>query len=403
MFGFTNSRTSGPNKWYANSLALFCLVLSYGASSTMLFRDFGGLQVNGAAILAMGIGLAGQTAIALWCLLLSRQRNIPTWSSNPLNVTLAALHRGRCTRQPGRCMVSVHQRHQKHVTGSYSLEQQGSIWGARPSARFVMVALWVLAITAIIWPIATFVIAIQYGHFDAWSPFNWDEPGREGGGGSENAISLPISSLGGAAQATVCVLFLCLVQSLQTLGLHGAELLVNVTRDESTWCEAYSSKRRAAKGARVRADPLLSAASSWENATLFFAKSVVHWIIGQSITQKSQDLALDSYTFTIDIRYSRLVIYAVVAVILAGFATFLAFRRREGGLPATMGHLPTLANLIDDWQTDDKGRLWWGDKSPVNLAARAGPTSAGPVVRHAGTSSDKKLVGLVHEHCLYAG
>lgn len=84
--------------------------------------------------------------------------------------------------------------------------------------------------------------------------------------------------------------------------------------------------------------------------------------------------------------YPRLIVYA--------FATFLAVRRPRGCRPATLGCLQTLGDLIDDWRTEEKGQCWWGDKTPV--------VDEMPVLRQAGISPDKTVLGPISPKSLYA-
>jgi hypothetical protein len=90
---------------------------------------------------------------------------------------------------------------------------------------------------------------------------------------------------------------------------------------------------------------------------LFIAKEVMHWIIGRSVLPSIglEDNG-DSYTsyqngFQFDMVYSRLIIYAILAILLAVFATYLASQKTRGCQPATFGHLQTLADLVNDWET----------------------------------------------------
>lgn len=111
------------------------------------------------------------------------------------------------------------------------------------------------------------------------------------------------------------------------------------------------------------------------------------------------------YAYCIAMTYPKLLAYALLAVRLAAFSTFLALKRYKGCLPATLGpvRLPTLANLVDDWRTNDKGKMWWGDKTPENRMEGAGTAGSSSTAKHAGTSPDKALVGPIHEDCPYAG
>ncbi|KAJ5688769.1 hypothetical protein N7462_003161 [Penicillium macrosclerotiorum] len=208
----------------------------------------------------------------------------------------------------------------------------------------------------------------------------------------------PIFSTG--AQAVLCLLFVSLIQGIQTIALHCLELLVNLSRDEGIWRLAYSETKKA-PGAQLATNPFRAAVSSWENILLFIAKALVHWIIGQSLipsvgveqfqnfefiaSTSIEDLKSLSFKhgFQCDMVYSRLILYAVLAILVAILATILALRRPRGHQPTALGHLQTLVDLIDDWKSDKNGRIWWGDKSQQETDK----------VRHAGTSWDKTLLG----------
>jgi hypothetical protein len=106
-------------------------------------------------------------------------------------------------------------------------------------------------------------------------------------------------------------------------------------------------------------------------------------IVVSSLSTPVEDLPF-KYGFQFEMVYSRLIVYAILAVLVAAFGTYLALKRPRGCQPATLGHLQTLVDLIDDWKTDQDGRMWWGDKSQLELEAE---------VRHAGTCSDKTVLG----------
>lgn len=216
------------------------------------------------------------------------------------------------------------------------------------------------------------------------------------------------------------MLFICLSQGCQSIGLHCVELLVDLSRDESTWRGTYNDDQKAAAGARLQTNQILAALSCWESIVLFFAKALLHSVLGLAMMPEVIESSLDAgcnsqeggcshYTIDITMSYSRLFVYAALTALLASFTTFMAFRKRKGYLPATTGHLPTIANLVDDWQTDDKGRLWWGDKFPSESEmdsadmASCSYTVRQSLSRHAGTSPAKSLVGPIRAGYLYAG
>jgi hypothetical protein len=130
-----------------------------------------------------------------------------------------------------------------------------------------------------------------------------------------------------------------------TLALHCAELLVNLSRDEGIFRMAITPK-----GTDPRYNSILAAFTSWQTITLFAFKAAVHWLFGLSI---NNDFKLGVNMYPPQIFY-----FTGFALMVAIFATYVSLRRPDGPLPATFGHLQTMADLIDDW--DD--RMFWGHK-----------------------------------------
>ncbi|KAJ5232558.1 hypothetical protein N7468_005514 [Penicillium chermesinum] len=83
-----------------------------------------------------------------------------------------------------------------------------------------------------------------------------------------------------------------------------------------------------------------------------------------------------------------------MAIVVASLGTYLALKRPRGCQPATLGHLQTIVDLIDDWATDQSGRMWWGDKPVAQLEDNQ--------ARHAGTCWDKAVLGPI-QNTKYAG
>ncbi|KAF5632606.1 hypothetical protein F25303_9337 [Fusarium sp. NRRL 25303] len=212
-------------------------------------------------------------------------------------------------------------------------------------------------------------------------------------------------------QVFLGLLFLSTIQATQSVALHCTELLVNISRDEKMWRNAYSNSRKNGKGSKgslLASDSLKNAIRSWEYIILSLLKSVLHWSVGQAIqpafqldlpddistidpSSINQELTVAGVTFYMI--YPRLLLYAVLAILLASFASFLALRKRSGPQPATMGHLQTIADLVDDWTPSENGRIYWGDKGENSTS----------LVRHAGTSFEPKALGRISPNSLYAG
>lgn len=181
---FTHARVSPPNHWPANVLSMASLVLCYGASSLVIVggepedrdRDIQcwdlGFQVeseytwvNATAFCALGVGLGVQATLAAWCLYLSTSTKgkvtgstVPSWDSDPLSATLAALHLGIITRRQGRAMLSVHQ-HDEPSGAAHPLPRPKSMWALRQrSIRVVLILVWTYAFLSIVAPILVVVL-----------------------------------------------------------------------------------------------------------------------------------------------------------------------------------------------------------------------------------------------------
>jgi hypothetical protein len=112
---------------------------------------------------------------------------------------------------------------------------------------------------------------------------------------------------------------------------------------------------------------------------LFFFKAVVHWMFGLAINLSFR-LGLDMYP-------PQIFYFSAFSAVTAIFGTYLAFRRPYGCLPATYGHIQTIADIIDDWAPC----MFWGHKDGQNVYQ----------VSYAGTST-KELPG-VYPNRLYGG
>jgi hypothetical protein len=393
---FTSARRSAPNRWPSNVLCIASLILCYAATSQLFIRGPVAGVINRMAIAALGFGLMGQAAVASWCLF-STLKETPTWSSNPLNNTLAWLSVANSGYVQGRCMMSVHQQ-TLPIQQSRPQKKQRSPFGIRHALKYVLIFVWSLAILALLWAVAILLVSRHSGRFNHWYVTSfWYVSLRENGANDVSLFMNPPGNsypkeIGSTVQIFCAILFTCAIQGAQTMGLHCVELLVNITRDEKAWRAATLPRDvpkggSKAKGAQLETLALKSAASSWENALLFSLKALLHWLLGQSLQPSFQILG-----FQFDMLYMRLFVFGIAAIILALFATYLALQTARGPQPATYGHLQTLANLVDDWRTGTEGCLWWGDK---------GLNTDG--TRHAGTSADLNSLGKIQMDAEYEG
>ncbi|RBA09072.1 hypothetical protein FPRO05_07352 [Fusarium proliferatum] len=423
---FTSSTKSGPNRWYTNIFGMICLVFCYGASSYLLLPlSDNDVFINGIALLILGLVLLGLAALSAWCLWTS-SNSVLTWSSNPLSNCLAAVQNGMVQRRNGRCMRSVHDR--KPASGQLCADvdtqpilprqKQENMYKLSRRIRRIICLLWVLAVLAIAWMFVIVGLNLAYAAESgehcppSTASLKWDISGS--GICTSNTAELSMSPSGQSPeywnkypllQVFLGLLFLSAIQAAQSVALHCTELLVNMSRDENIWRNAYSNSNKSgktAKGSLLASDSLRNAISSWEYIILSLFKSVLHWSVGQAVQPRfqidflddisdDQEMAVAGVTFSMV--YPRLLLYAVLAILLASFATFLALRKRSGPQPATMGHLQTIADLVDDWSPSENGRIYWGDKGEASISS----------VRHAGTSFEPRALGQISPKSLYAG
>jgi hypothetical protein len=411
---FTSARRNLLNRWYTNLIWIICLILCYASTSQIFthgFRgklsDFDSVFVNGIAVGFLAFALLGQAVIATLCMI-SRDKHIPSWSSNPLNNTLALRHHGLAHRA-GRCMIAAAEKGDSSGP-RVPQHQQKRLWSSSKAVRNIAMAVWALAILAIIWALVITLVSKNTASIngDPWAlTASWkpnDEPFLDSGvndislsmdpnGNNSGSISFPL-----ALQVFFGLLFTCAVQGLQTMGLHCVELLVNLWRDENVWRAAYRKSSSGKGGARIHTNSATSAITSGPYIVLFGAKAFLHWVLGQSLLASftffpdrgGYGTGYASYAF--DMVYIRIWVYALVATSLAVFTTFLALRQPGGCQPVTWGHFQTLSDLIDNWDFGDNGEFWWGDKGVNNNG-----------VRHAGTSGNRKAVAVIQMNARYAG
>ena len=327
------------------------------------------------ALIALGIGLGGNAAITTWQL---RSIDIPTWSSSPLDIAWASLSTCQRGREEHRCMASVHDSINISTPMKPKLHQR-HVWSAHRQVRSVFIYLWTLVILVLAWCGAIIASINTYSRkcsddsssrCGVFSGSSWSLlPDTEGATSlvqintvdKENDSNSSNENLGYFLAFVLVLGF----QSVLTMGLHCAELLVNLSRDEDTWREAYTTKGYAPKSA------LFTMLSSWKSALLLALKPIVHWVFGLGMTFY--------YGGGVFMRPPQLLYLSFTIITLATLGTAVCFIRPKGPQPATFGHIQTLINLIDVWSE----HMYWGHK---------GKGTAG--ICHAGTA-DVKLEQII--------
>ncbi|KAF7936940.1 hypothetical protein EAE99_002289 [Botrytis elliptica] len=268
---------------------------------------------------------------------------IPTWSSSPLDATFTCLEVSTTyplARSQRRCMKSAHDR---NTTSDpcFPKQQQGSLLTVHNDVKWVLGLMWAIVPLGLCW----FGVVLHMGYPDTLAQCSWNLLASV-----ENFLCVKYAMWtndGTSYQVHLAtILMVSAFQAPLTIGLHCAELLCNLSRDERIFRQATSSR-----GTNPRYNSISAALKSWE-MILFVFKAFIHWMFGLSVnSHMSRGLTM----FTIQIFYCT-----ICVLLLALFATYISLRRPCGPLPATYGHLQTIADLVDEWQGDSP--MFWGHK-----------------------------------------
>jgi len=388
LFSSTKLRTSVANTALVNLFNAVSLIICYaGVSQIFLDEDLvnddtSQLQssptgaINAYALLATGIGIGVQALIA--SMVLCAPKHILSWSSNPLNTTLACMSTGQLERRPGRSLLAVWalDLRSEGCTAVYS--HQCSLRQIDGSVRHIIRFLWCTTSLALIWAVIVLVISLLgLGGGDVLQG-----PTLTSGNVSIGLGIFALSS--GSYYATVGIgslILIAIIQAFVTMATHIAEVVVNRARDESVWRQAYAHD----KGTHFSTSSTKTAITSWQYLALSTMKPLVHWMFSLSV-QPSDSRSI----IVIKFGYLPEFLLFLLLVALAYLIMSIARSSLKGVQPASWGHLQTLADLVDDWGTADDKKLYWGDK---------GVREDG--VRFAGTSAVVGEVGKIRETALY--
>lgn len=290
------------------------------------------------SLLILGSRILVQAGLATWPFIMTK---IPTWSSSPLDATFTCLEVSttyQLARRRKRCMKSVHDR---NTTSDPCIpkQKQGSVLTVHRDVKWALGFIWAIVPLGLCWLGA--VLHFSDPQFLDGCPWDLLPAGEICG------MFIFWTSETGLQVRFAAILTVSAFQAPLTIGLHCAELLCNLSRDERILRQATSSK-----GTNPRYNSISAALKSWETILLFVFKASIHWMFGLSV---SSHLTPEIMMFTIQILYCT-----VCALLLALFATCISLRRPSGPLPATYGHLQTIADLVDEWQGDSP--MFWGHK-----------------------------------------
>ncbi|CAP70530.1 uncharacterized protein PODANS_3_5960 [Podospora anserina S mat+] len=371
----TFSKKSPPNGYIPNFLYLFGIILAYGATSVIFLSlnpelarllgksyeitDTRGVHLNGIALIILGCGFLLQAAVTNWALAGTK---IPTWSSNPLIIANTCMNHDtehyQVMPRQGRCMMGVHLAG-NDIKAIRPTRKQRPMITAHPHVRRVLYLLWALPILSGVWGGGVYGYLLRgskNGIFGrSWSllpefPPHIDENchTKQCTDGT-SVLNLGWSTSGGAAGTTGGVFLIIAIQSVVTLSLHCAELIVNLSRDEGIYRKLIGPR-----GTNGHFNSVVEAFTSWQTIFLFTLKSGVHWMFGLAINLQFQ-LGVNMYP-------SQIFYFGGLTLVAALFGLLLSLQRPSGYLPPTYGHIQTIADIIDEWA--DSGCMFWGEKGP---------------------------------------
>ncbi len=368
----SSSKYSKPNSWYSNTVYLSGIVLSYSSTSLIFLSlnpqlaqilqdsykgNMSEIHVNAIALIAFGVGLLAQALVTTWALVTA---DMPTWSSNPLDVVRECMHENeghRVYHRPGRCMMSAHMAREDR-RNCKPRSTQKSMFAAHETVRWVFFLLWILPPLGGIWGGAIYAIILRgdvhgvlgrsWALLPVFTGYTDSNCRAHTCTDGTSILNVAWSTYSGAPGTLGSIFLITGFQAVVTMSLHCAELIVNLSRDEAVYRKLIGPK-----GTNGHYNSIVAACSSWQTITLFCFKAGVHWLFGLAINL--------SFRLGVNLYPPQIFYFTGLALAVALFGTYLAFRRPQGYLPASYGHIQTIADVIDEWA--DSGCMFWGHKA----------------------------------------
>jgi hypothetical protein len=394
---------SRPNGVIPNAVYLAGIVLSYGSTSLIFLSlnpelarllgkeydsaDINGVHINATALFTLGGGFLLQAIITNWAL---AETNIPTWSSNPLDVARACTvdeHDGyRVEPRIGRCMMGVHLAKEDARCSKPRPKQQPMIT-AHSRVRCILILLWILPILSGIWGGGVYAYLLKgpkNGVFGrSWSLLPFFTGGTDSNcvtrqcTDGTSVLNVGWSASNGAAGTVGAVFLIMGFQSVVTLSLHCAELIVNLARDETVYRALIGPR-----GTNGHYNSILAAFTSWRTMFLFALKAGVHWMFGLAINLQFQ--------LGVNMHPPQIFYFAGFSLAAAIFGLLLSVWCPSGYLPASYGHIQTIADVVDEWA--DSGCMFWGEKYAGN------PGYTGTSTHRLPQPDERRWYGGQHDH-----
>jgi hypothetical protein len=399
----TAPKHSRPNGIVPNVVYLTGIVFAYGSTSLiflslnpelarLLGKDYDrddttGVHINSIALITLGAGFLLQAIITNWALVETR---IPTWSSNPFDVVRACIideHDGhRVEPRTGRCMMSVHLA-KEDARACRPRPRQRPMITAHHHVRRILILLWILPVLTGIWGGGVYAHLLKGTRNGvlgrSWSllPVFTGKTDSNCSTGQctdgTSVVNVGWSAGNGVAGIIGAVFLIMAFQSVVTLSLHCAELIVNLSRDEKVYRELIGPR-----GTNGHYNSVQAAFTSWQTLFLFALKAGVHWMFGLAINLQFQ--------LGVNMHPPQIFYFGGFSLVAAIFGLLLSVWRPKGCLPASYGHIQTIADVVDEWA--DSGSMFWGEKY------RGNPGYTGTSTHRLGLPSETMWYGGQQSH-----
>lgn len=398
---FFVSSTHPPSHWITNIVSVAGNSMSYGAISLLSSQIYllgvcdptgynvvttnikgprYGLDFNGWALLLLGISVLVNACISTWTLLYD-PRLVKSWNTDPIvNAIIIAgdfesVSSNSCRHsafgeekfRSHRCLQFI-SKVVRRDRGSSAIPLQGHVLsgngnGSRQMGnldvnrqqsaitmvrhlRFSRILLWTIAVLIVVWLVVTAIFAVRTG---ATTPNSvYQQTNRSDFSAFWKAYGLVYIlyyNPNGSRRDWLGVVIQTSVQSMLTLGLHAADNIVNVAKDELRWRELGSTA-----GARINQSWLEGVIASRPTILLTVLKAVIQWTFG--------------YAFTVNLAIWMallpILVLAVSSLVLAAFGEWIVRWRPQGPQLATYGNLSLMARLIIEGKLVQEGeKLYW--------------------------------------------
>ncbi|KIW02672.1 uncharacterized protein PV09_06109 [Verruconis gallopava] len=396
---FIGARHFAPNWRVSNAVSALALTMGYGSISSLTCSIYVvgmsngrsgiaegkpitgpryAIDFSGWGFIGLGISLLLQGSISSWCL--SRSKIVPTWSSNPFNTALICALLGLAdknrTKKPKLLAADAIMSAQKlpnHVEAKPTWLTQSDygegITLAVPQRKqlpmrlevphssrftyfawavFAVIVLWILVITTFGMKTRSCTsdyvdhMAHRLDFLAFWQNY------------CQVTIPYYVDPFFNRRD-WLGLIIQCAVFSFITLGLHCAELLTDIARDESAWRKATTTGADAGRGA------LIEGATSWVCWLMFAFKSIAPWMFSMAFNTNL-------------VVFNNLIPLSVLGLIMLSVALFSEYLLRwqpKGPQPCVYGNISKLASLVDEWHP----RIFWGDKGMIDDKVRRAGTA----------------------------